>query len=507
MHDKIKQLEEIDAIVSEEKKRGAKVVHCHGVFDLLHPGHIKHLISAKKKGDKLIVTITPDRFVNKGPGRPVFNEVLRLEQIASLSCVDYAVLNDSPDAVDIIGKIKPDIYVKGGEYRNHVEDITGKMSQEALAAEDVGAIVHYTDDEVFSSSTLLNRYFDADAQRVEPFLSEFRKHFSRDFILSKIEEFSKLRVLIIGDAIIDEYQYVEPLGQSGKGVHMTARCLEKETFIGGSLILANHVKEFVKEVTLLTGVGLHCPHHALIDQKLSPKVRRHFYRFESYPTLLKRRYVLKDGELITKLFETYSSNDLLLDEMQTDAIVSFLQTASSAFDLVLVSDFGNGFTNPRIIEAISHLNTFVAVNTQTNSGNRGYNAVTHYSRADFISVNEPELRLAAHDRSSPLEKIIHDISVRLSCPEISVTRGVAGASFFTKDAIISVPALTTRAIDRVGAGDCYFALSAMGSKSSFSPELSAFLGSVAAAMSVQIIGNKESIDKIAYCKYIARLLK
>lgn len=508
IRDKIRELSDIASLVSEEKQKGRRVAHCHGVFDLLHPGHLRHLQEAKKQGDKLVVSITPDRFVNKGPGRPAFNERLRLEQLAALIYVDYVVLNDSPDAVSVIKKIKSDVYVKGAEYRDHESDITGKISAEAEAIESVGGKVHYTDDIVYSSSELINRFFDEDAARIAPFMEGLKKQFTLEEVLEKIEAFKDMKVLVVGDAIIDEYQYVDPLGQSGKGVHLTARLLEKEVFLGGALIIANHLASFVGEVSLLTGVGAQCTHLPIIHEKLAPNVTPHFITFDTYPTLTKTRFVLKDGKAITKLFETYSSNDPLLEQSHTDQALSFLKEQEGKFDLILVCDFGNGFTNSALVTALCQQPTFLAVNTQTNSGNRGYNVVTHYHRADFISLNEPELRLAAHDRYSRLETVTADIAEILNCPLISVTRGVNGVYLYPiQGAPLKIPALTTHAVDRVGAGDSYFSLASLCATKQYSPELTGFVGSVAAAIDVQIVGNRGSVHKTSLSKYITRLFK
>lgn len=508
MQNKIKELSEIGSLVAQEKKEGLRIVHCHGVFDLLHPGHLRHLQAARKQGDRLVVSITPDRFVNKGPGRPAFPEKLRLEQLAALIYVDYVVLNDSPDATSVIHTIKPHVYVKGVEYRNHAADVTGKISDEAQAVENGGGEIYYTDDIVFSSSELINRFFDEDAVRLAPFIETLKSRFSLDEVIQKIDSLKDLKVLVVGDAIIDEYQYVDPLGQSGKGVHLTARLLEKEVFLGGSLIIANHLASFCKQVTLLTGVGKHCSHLAPIHNNLAENVEPHFIYFDDYPTLTKTRFVLKDGKTITKLFELYSSNNPLLEQTHTDQVLTFLNAYGSDYDLILTCDFGNGFTNPAIVSALCDQPTFLAVNTQTNSGNRGYNVVTHYYRADFASLNEPELRLAAHDRYSRLEMVAADIAEILHCPQISVTRGVNGVFLYsTEGTSYSIPALTTHSVDRVGAGDSYFALASLCASKQYSPLLGGFVGSAAAAMGVQVVGNKEAIAKPALCKYITRLMK
>lgn len=504
---KIKSLDEIESLLEEDRKNGLRIVQCHGVFDLLHPGHIRHFKSAKKLGDRLVVSVTPDRFVNKGPGRPAFTETLRLESLASLEDIDYVVLNDSPDAVSIIHKIKPSLYVKGSEYQNPSDDLSGKISDEQEAVEASGGQVHFTHDLVFSSSSLLNQYFNETTPEVARFLNQLKERYTIDELILKIDRLSDLKVLVLGDAIIDEYQFSEPLGQSGKGLHMVARCLEKEVFLGGSLIVANHLAQFTQNVTLLTAVGRECPYLNFIRHHLDPHIKPEFLYLENATTLVKKRYVLKDGKTLSKLFETYSGQEEFLSFEQNGVVADFLKNHASDYDLVLVCDFGNGFTNPQIIDAISDIPSFLALNTQTNSGNRGYNVVTNYRRADFISLNEPELRLAAHDRTSSLESIMSDISQIMHSTHLSVTRGVHGVSCFSAGEMIQIPALATTAVDRIGAGDSFFSLASLCFAKGYRADLAGFIGSVAAAMSVQMVGNQDAVKKVPLLKFVTRLMK
>lgn len=505
---KIKSLQEIGEILEKDRENGLTIIQCHGVFDLLHPGHIRHFKAAKNKGDKLIVSITPDRFVNKGPGRPAFTETLRLESIAALEDVDYVILNDSPDAVSAIERIKPSFYVKGNEYADHQKDITGKISDEMDAVVAAGGQIFYTDDIVFSSSSLLNRYFESTPPEVVQFINELKKQHTSDEIIRKIEELSDLKVLIIGDAIIDEYQFAVPMGQTGKGQHMVVRCLEKEIFLGGSLIIANHVAQYSKNVTLLSAVGRNCPFLNFIRHNLDPQVKSELVYLEEATTLVKKRYVLRDGSTLTKLFETYSGQEESLNRNQTRTIVDYLKKNGSQYDLILVCDFGNGFTNPEMIDAINDVPAFLALNTQTNSGNRGFNVVTNYRRADYISLNEPELRLAAQDRTSSLEGIAADICQIMGSQNISITQGVKGVLCYSAEGdSVQVPAFATTSVDRIGAGDSYLSLSSLCMAKGYSHTLAAFIGSVAAAMSVQMVGNHEAIKKAPLCKFITRLLK
>ena len=134
---KIKTLTELAASVAALKQQGKVIVHCHGVFDLLHPGHFRHFEAARRLGDVLIVTLTRDEFVNKGPGRPVFNQRLRAESVAALASVDFVAINDWPTAVNTINLLRPDIYVKGSEYAQRDQDLTGKIYDAEHAVEAV----------------------------------------------------------------------------------------------------------------------------------------------------------------------------------------------------------------------------------------------------------------------------------------------------------------------------------------------------------------------------------
>lgn len=149
---------ELAAKIQALKAQGKTIVHCHGCFDLMHPGHIKYFQAAKQMGDILVVTLTPDQYVDKGPGRPAFDETLRAESIAALACVDFVAVNQWPTAVDTLRLLKPNFYVKGQEFER-LEDNTGKIQQEAAVVKEIGAELRFTHEIVFSSTQLLRQYF------------------------------------------------------------------------------------------------------------------------------------------------------------------------------------------------------------------------------------------------------------------------------------------------------------------------------------------------------------
>jgi D-sedoheptulose 7-phosphate isomerase len=131
-----------------------KTVLCNGCWDLLHLGHIRHLKEAKSLGDTLVVSVTSDKYVNKGPGRPRFTEDERAEALMALSFVDRVLVNHSPDAVDLIKHLKPTAYVKGSDYCGITDDEV--LVREAEAIAEVGGDMVFTGTQKWSSTDLLN---------------------------------------------------------------------------------------------------------------------------------------------------------------------------------------------------------------------------------------------------------------------------------------------------------------------------------------------------------------
>ena len=155
---KIYDIDQLSTHLKQLREEGKKIVHCHGCFDLMHPGHIKYFQAAKKMGDLLVVTISPDCYVDKGSERPVFPEKLRAESVAALECVNFVSINKWPTAEQTLLLLRPDYYVKGQEFE-HFKDSTGKIQREREVAEELDIKIRFTHEIVFSSTQLLNEYF------------------------------------------------------------------------------------------------------------------------------------------------------------------------------------------------------------------------------------------------------------------------------------------------------------------------------------------------------------
>jgi rfaE bifunctional protein nucleotidyltransferase chain/domain len=507
INSKIKTINELSKILEALREKGKKIVHCHGVFDLLHPGHIKHFEAAKQKGDILVVTLTKDEYVNKGPGRPIFNQYLRAETLAAIQCVDFVAINEWPTAEEAIKKLRPHFYVKGSDYLKKEDDVTGKIFDEEEAIKSVGGVLYFTDEISFSSAALINTYLMPYPEEAKDFFFKFRKKYSAQHMIDTLKDLNDIRVLVIGDIIIDEYHYCIGMGKSQKDNIIASRFLNEEIFAGGVLAAANHIAGFCKDVTLVSCVGLGNDYKSFILSHLKPNIRTNFYYRKGAPTVVKRRFV--DPNFLTKLFEIcYLSDTDPLPKNLEDRVCDYLESNLKKFDMVLVADFGHGLITPKIIKTICKKAKFLAVNVQTNSANLGFNLITKFPRADYICIDEPEIRFACHDRFSNLEKLILKISKQLNCGKIIITRGHRGSlAYSNKEGFNKIPIFSKEIVDRIGAGDAYFSITSPCVFKNNPMEVVGFIGNAVGAMKVLIVGNRSSVEPVPLFKYLTTLLK
>ena len=506
---KIKRINELGKLVLQLKKEGKKIVHCHGVFDLIHPGHIRHLASAKKNGDILVVTVTADRYVKKGPGRPIFNQNLRTEVLSCLEQIDYVAVIDSESAVPAIKKIKPDFYVKGPDYRNRkkIEALPRKLADEEKAVKAVGGkLIFSVDDIIFSSSRLINQYLDVYPAKTKHYLETLGRKYPPDAIMEKLLTLKRLKVLVIGDAIIDQYVYCLPLGKSSKEPIMVHRHTAEESFLGGALAAANHLSALVSEVEILSVLGSKNSYENFIAKNLKKEVKSQFYFWEERETIVKRRYL--DAFTKQKLFQISYLGDEDIPAAIEEKILSFLKKNISNYDFVVVYDFGHGLFTPKIVKFLCAKAPFLALNVQANSANYGFNIITKYSRADYVCIDEQEIRLATHKKHEDLRKLIRKIYKKMKCSRMIVTRGPYGSDgYFKSQGFLNSPALTDKIVDRVGAGDALFAITAPCVAGGLENDLTAFVGNVAGALQIQTVGNRKPVEFPEMVKFINRLLK
>lgn len=483
-----------------------RIVQSHGVFDLLHIGHIKHFQAAKKQGDILIVTITPDRFVNKGPNRPRFTEKLRAEAVAALDCVDFVIINHWPTAVEAIQLIKPAVYAKGDEYKNSENDITGKIDSEAEAIHLVGGRILFTSEPTFSSSSLLNEFFSPFSEHVVSYLNNFKQRYSFKYISDYLEKSKSLKILLIGETIVDAYRFAEVIGKAGKEPTLVAKYKHRELYAGGILAMANHLSSFCEQVTCLTYLGENGEHEEMIRNSIAKNVFLDPIYKKNSPTIVKTRFL--DEYLRQKLFEEYEINDDFLEVDQQIALMQKMDLLLKSHDIVIVADYGHGLLDDKIIDYLTQHAKYLAVNTQANAGNNGFNFISKYKKANYVVVASRELQLNYRQKHLSVSEQLNRLVSEHEYSHAMITCGKEGA-FICKqgEAISHMPAFATSVVDRVGAGDAVLAISSLYAYHDAPVEVTAFIGNVAGAEAVKIMGNKSAINKISFMKHMMCLLK
>jgi rfaE bifunctional protein nucleotidyltransferase chain/domain len=507
MIDKIKTIAELGEIAAAARDKGQAVVLAHGVFDILHVGHKRHLDIGKKQGDLLIVTLTTDKFVNKGPDRPVFAEKLRAEMVAALECVDYVGISPNPGAEYVLENIKPSLYLKGSEYADEEADVTGRIRTERLTVEKFGGKVLYTEDITFSSSNLSNRVLQLYPEEAAAYLKDLRSRLTFDDLRKEVKAVENMRCLVIGDTILDEYIYVEPLGKPAKENIIATRYRSREIFCGGAIATANLVGQMTGGVDLVTLLGAEDSREDFVRAALHPNVNLVPFFREGGQTTVKSRLV--DPAYVKKLIEIAYMSDEALPPTEQSALNDWVEANIGNYDAVIVNDFGHGMIDQALVDIVCSKSKFLAVNAQTNSANRGFNLITKYPKADFICIDEPEARLAAVERYAPIETVVREkLEKQINCHTFVITHGKLGSIVYTPQAGVKrIPALTGEAIDTIGAGDAFFAVAGPLLAGGSDPFLAAFIGNAVGAMKVRIVGQRHQITKPEILKYLSTLLK
>ena len=507
MRKKIISFNEIDKITKQLKKKRSKIVLCHGVFDLLHIGHIKHFESAKSFGDILIISVTPDKFVQKGFNRPYFNSEQRMESLASIKLVDFVVLNYSKNAVDVINKVKPHFYCKGPDYKNFDKDITGQIKNEQKAVTKYGGQLVYTSDPVYSSSSILNEATGTYSQLQRNFLNKIKTVINFSNFNKQVNKLKNLKVLVLGETIIDKYVFCEALGKSGKEPHLVLRDIKEEIYLGGVVAIARNISDFCKNVTILSALGQNKEFERYINKNLPNNVKAKFLYKANSPTIIKKRYI--EEVSMNKVLGVYTMNDELLCKKDEIIFEKMLNKEIKKYDLVVVSDYGHGLITKKISKILCKNSKFLALNAQSNASNVGYHTIQKYKNVDCVVMNETELRHELRDKNEKIEFLAKKLSKMINIKKVIVTRGRNGAMLF--DSIESKyyisPAFASKVVDKVGAGDSMLSIISVLLKLKFKSIVSLFLGSLAGALSDKEMSNKVPISKIKLLKYFNHILK
>jgi rfaE bifunctional protein kinase chain/domain/rfaE bifunctional protein nucleotidyltransferase chain/domain len=485
---KVKTVREVAAVVGA-RPRPTKVIMCHGTFDIVHPGHVRHLLYAKSKGDILIASLTADAHISKANFRPYVPQELRAFNLAALECVDYVVIDTEPTPIRNIGMIQPDYFAKGYEYTK--EGLHPRTAEEKHAVEAYGGEIIFTPgDIVYSSSNIIETEPPAIATEKLMALLE-AEGLSFDSLRSALDGFKGVRVHVIGDTIIDSYTHTTLIGGMTKTPTMSVRLEGRTDFVGGAGIVAKHLESAGAEVTFSTVLGDdHFAEFALKDLKdagvnCTPIIDR------TRPTTNKNA-IIAGGYNLLKV-------DTLDNRSISDRILQHLleQVRSTQADIVVFSDFRHGMFNRDTIAPLTGAipeGSFRVADSQVASR---WGNILEFRGFDLITPNEREARFALGDQDSVVRPLGLELYRQAACKFLILKLGERGLMTFrsvpqTAEDVRSFFAIDTfadRVVDAVGSGDALLAYASLGLFSTRSAVIGSVLGCFAAAVECGHEGN------------------
>ena len=485
-----------------------KIILCHGVFDLFHAGHLYSLKKAKEYGDILIVSLTSDRFVKKGPNRPFFKFDQRADVLAGLSFVDYVVKSDFETALDVIKFIKPKIYFKGPDYKDLKKDITGNIYKEIKAVKSVGGQIVYGDTMTFSSSKILNSVVSHNKDQ-DHLIKNIKKKYNFEYIENNIfKKIANENILVFGESIIDNYIFSKYLGVSGKDQIQTLEKINEKNYAGGALATANNISSFSNNIKLVTIFGDNTSQLNFCKKKLNKSIKLKYFVRKDSPTITKTKILdLDDNE---KVLGLYKFNDKEMSSMEYKKVYTLLKQNIQKADIVIITDYGHYLINDHIAKKISEIKKKLIVNTQINAANFGFHGISKYKGCECAVINELELRFETRNRKEKVSNLLKKLAKKLKILTLVVTCGNEGSYAYSNrlNKIFYCPAFATKVVDKIGAGDCF--MSVFGIISKYSKDdllLPMFIASIATSDIISGYGNQNKLNLKSLKKNIQYLLK
>lgn len=472
-------------------KNKKKVVLCHGAFDLFHPGHLEHLEDAKKLGDILVVSITKDEFIKKSVNSPFYNENIRAKFLSNISIIDFVCLSESESAIKTLSILKPNIYCKGEEYKK--QDLLGNLSKEKIFCKKNKIKFQLIGKNKYSSSNLIsNNFFKSGDKDLDNAIDKEinRKNVNIDL---EIDSLKKLKVLVIGEIIFDKYTYVSTQGTSPKSGTISSTIVNEEFMPGGTIATYKFIKQFTKNVSILSGVNSDI---LRINKEIFDKdSKKNLIIKKNFEKIIKERIVEFDNKKKTNLKKIITINHFRKIEYKKEnesKFMNFLKKNLKKFDIVIVQDFGHGLITEKIADYIQKNSKFLSLNVQTNSLNYGFNIINKkFKEADLFTLDKRELELYHGKTNLNYERILKKIFKELKAKYGFLTCGDEFSLAMSKDKIYKIKTLDTKVMDTMGAGDIFHGMCSLIAYYQKNLFLSLLLSQISGSLAVKIIGNKD----------------
>jgi rfaE bifunctional protein kinase chain/domain len=483
---KIKSAEELAGVIGQFP-RARKVIMCHGVFDVVHPGHLRHLLYAKSKADILVASVTADVHISKGQFRPHVPQELRALNLAAYEVVDYVVIDRNPTPLANIRRIQPDFFAKGYEYTSG--GLPPKTQEEADALHAYGGEIIFTPgDIVYSSTRLIDLAPPAIAlEKLLTFMDYAGLTF--DTLRSVLDKMKGLRVHVVGDTIVDSYTHAAMIGGQTKTPTMSVLYERRDDYIGGAAIVAEHLRATGADVRFSTVLGNDAMKDFVLERLARSGIECNAVIDPTRPTTNKNA-IVTGGYRLLKI-------DTLDNRSISDEIVEKLKSAiaSGEHDAVVFSDFRHGIFNRRTIpQLISSIREGVFKVADSQVASRWGN-ITDFRNFDLITPNEREARFALGDQDSGIRPLASALYDAANCKVLILKLGERGVltcrdnNHESLDSFVVVDSFADRVVDAVGAGDALLAYATLGMLATGSDPVATILGSIAAACECEVDGN------------------
>lgn len=485
---KIKSVEELCATIGS-RPRVKSVIMCHGTFDIVHPGHIRHLMYAREKGDVLVVSITSDQHITKANFRPYVPELLRAMNLASLEMVDYVIIDTEPKPLRNLKQIQPDFYAKGFEYVNGAID--PRTQEEIDVLESYGGRAIFTPgDVIYSSSAIIDRTPpNIGAEKLRLLMEAEGIDFSK--LRDAVNALGRAKVHVVGDTIIDVYTYTELIGNNAKTPTFSVRYDREERYVGGAGIVAKHLRAAGADVTFTTLLGGDDLAAFALDDLNAAGVKVNAIIDTTRPTTSKNAFI-SGGYRLLKVdkLDNRSINGNALKQM-------IEHTRELRCDALIFSDFRHGIFNhqtiPQLTAAIPP-GVFRVADSQVASR---WGNILEFKDFDLITPNEKEARFSLGDQDSVIRPLALKLYREARCKTLILKLGERGIITYRDvvspesnvRAFFAIDSLTHNALDPVGAGDALVSYATLALATGSGPVIGSILGAVAAARECEIDGN------------------
>lgn len=451
----------VDALINhfgERENRTSKIVLCSGVFDIVHPGHLRHLLYARSRADVLIASVTSDLHVNKGAHRPHVPQDLRAANLALLDIVDFVVISDAPTPVDLIRALRPDFYAKGFEYAR-ANRAGAAIPEETVVAEAGGEVLFTPGDIVYSSSAIIDAEPpDLRYEKLRLIMDQAGVTFSD--VRAAVRAVAGTSVLIVGDLIVDVIQRCSMIGSGhAKTPTLSVRREAREQFVGGAGIVAMHAAAAGAQVELLTLIGSDAAAAWSTRELIAAGV--HIMPLaDARPTTVKEAIVV-DGARLLKVDTV--DNRTISDKLLAQACAHIEGSSARAF---IFSDFRHGIFNARTIAPLADSVPAEALRAADSQVASRWGNITDFKGFDLITPNEREARFALADQDSGVRPLASKLREQAMARHILLKMGARGVLCCSEIAgdgeqVLTVDSFARCVVDPVGAGDALLAYASL----------------------------------------------